>query len=488
MACADRTRAIVRPPRPDELAALLDIEVEAGRRFADIGMASVAEDDPGSVAELSAVLTDGRLWVAVDDADRPVGYAVAREVGGRGHLEQVSVRPERQGQGLGRALVDTVADWARARGHHELTLSTFRDVEWNAPLYRHLGFGLLTESEVDAALLDVRREEVAHGLDVSARVLMVRPLVAPRFPDPAALPAGCTARALRPDDARAVHAVVAASEVHDLGSPEVDPEDIVADWQRPSFHLDQQSVGIECAGVLVAQAEVHEGWRADAHVVPQHRGRGIGTWLASWVQAEAARESGTVVGMSVPQGSDGDQLLAALGFHVRWTSWVLALPAGSVIAPQPLPPGYAVRDLRAGDEPSAYRIVEDAFGEWPDRVPTVFEDWAAATVRRPGFDPTLLRLVTGPGRTPVAVCLLVIAEDCAYVAQLAVCRDHRGLGLARALLADAFERGRTLGATRSELSTDSRTGALGLYEKIGMVVTSTWVHRGIRLAAPPARR
>jgi len=28
----------------------------------------------------------------------------------------------------------------------------------------------------------------------------------------------------------------------------------------------------------------------------------------------------------------------------------------------------------------------------------------------------------------------------------------------------------------SELSTDSRTGALGLYEKVGMQVTSVWRH------------
>ena len=37
------------------------------------------------------------------------------------------------------------------------------------------------------------------------------------------------------------------------------------------------------------------------------------------------------------------------------------------------------------------------------------------------------------------------------------------------------------GATVSELSTDSRTGALGLYEKVGMQVTSTWVNRAIDL-------
>ena len=60
--------------------------------------------------------------------------------------------------------------------------------------------------------------------------------------------------------------------------------------------------------------------------------------------------------------------------------------------------------------------------------------------------------------------------------QLAVERSHRGKGLAQALLSDAFGRAREHGATRSELSTDSRTGALDLYLKLGMEVTQVWTH------------
>ena len=49
-------------------------------------------------------------------------------------------------------------------------------------------------------------------------------------------------------------------------------------------------------------------------------------------------------------------------------------------------------------------------------------------------------------------------------------------------LADAFAQTSARGATRFGLSTDSRTGAIGLYEKVGLVVTSTWVHRAVDLA------
>jgi len=50
------------------------------------------------------------------------------------------------------------------------------------------------------------------------------------------------------------------------------------------------------------------------------------------------------------------------------------------------------------------------------------------------------------------------------------------------MLADAFGLARAQGAVRCYLATDSRTGALGLYEKVGMVVTDVWVNRGLDLS------
>ena len=51
-------------------------------------------------------------------------------------------------------------------------------MRWNAPLYAHLGFVALTEDEVqaDGRLLAVRAEEARHGLDVSTRTFMRRPV------------------------------------------------------------------------------------------------------------------------------------------------------------------------------------------------------------------------------------------------------------------------------------------------------------------------
>ena len=76
---------------------------------------------------------------------------------------------------------------------------------------------------------------------------------------------------------------------------------------------------------------------------------------------------------------------------------------------------------------------------------------------------------------------VVLAGDTGFVAKVAVRRDRRGRGLARALLMDGFAAARAHGATRSELSTDSRTGALDLYLGIGMEITDEWVNLGMNL-------
>ena len=68
-----------------------------------------------------------------------------------------------------------------------------------------------------------------------------------------------------------------------------------------------------------------------------------------------------------------------------------------------------------------------------------------------------------------------------YVARLAVRPDQRNSGIAQALLVESFDLAREHGATASELSTDSRTGALGLYEGWGWRRSRVWVNRAIDL-------
>jgi mycothiol synthase len=292
------------------------------------------------------------------------------------------------------------------------------------------------------------------------------------------LPRGFTARPLTLTDLDAVYAVYAADEVADSGQLAIEPEDIAGDWARPSFDLSTDSIGVLDGGRVVAAAEVTRGGtRAEGAVLPEVRGRGLGSWLAAWTEQRAASMGSSRVGQTSPDRSLPQRLLTGRGYRLGHTSWVLELPEGRAVPERPLPPDHRIAD---GDTPervqAAYEVIQSAFGEWAGREPESFEDWAATTVRRPGAQPWQLRVVERSGAVVAAAFTIVDSQGSGFVHQLAVHRDTRGRGLAQALLADAFTSARQHGATRSELSTDSRTGALDLYTKVGMEVTQTWTH------------
>jgi ribosomal protein S18 acetylase RimI-like enzyme len=106
---------------------------------------------------------------------------------------------------------------------------------------------------------------------------------------------------------------------------------------------------------------------------------------------------------------------------------------------------------------------------------------AALVYERAGFEPWHIRVATDHAATIVGAAYVVLDDTCAYVARLAVDRGHRGRGLARALFVDAFAAGRARGATVFDLNTDTRSGARGLYEKVGMVVAHEWHNYAVEI-------
>ena len=134
-------------------------------------MDAVAGDEALAADEMLTYQQDGRAWVTTDEQDRPIAYLLALWVDGVAHVEQVSVHPEHAGHGIGAALIEHVAGWARAHGSPALT-----DVPWNAPYYERLGFRRLSDDELTPGLRAIRAEEAAHGLDEWPRLAMRRDL------------------------------------------------------------------------------------------------------------------------------------------------------------------------------------------------------------------------------------------------------------------------------------------------------------------------
>ena len=176
---ADAPPTHIRLARLDELPLLQDLEVRAGNLFRLLDMDKVAGDEPASLAELEHYRAAGRAWVVTEahtPAGPPLGYLLAEPVDGDLHVAQVSVDPPAAGRRLGAALIEHLAGLAARAGLPALSLTTYRDVPWNAPYYRRLGFVEIPEPDLGPGLRAIRDLERTAGLDEWPRLAMIRPL------------------------------------------------------------------------------------------------------------------------------------------------------------------------------------------------------------------------------------------------------------------------------------------------------------------------
>lgn len=146
----------------------------AGELFRAIGMDAIADDPPPTEEDLEAFLQAGTAWVATRVSDKPIAYILVEVFGSWAHIEQVTVHPRYGGHGIGASLIGHVEAWAQNLGLDNLSLTTFRDVPWNAPYYERLGFRRLPETEWPRWLPSVVEREKRHGLAAWPRTVMAR--------------------------------------------------------------------------------------------------------------------------------------------------------------------------------------------------------------------------------------------------------------------------------------------------------------------------
>ena len=163
-----------RPTTKNDVACLPAIERAAGQRFRDYPeLAWLADSDGISVEQHLGFAERGLSLLALAD-EQPVGFLLAQEHPLSLFIVELSVHLAWQGQGVGRQLIACAGEHARTLGLTSLTLTTFRDVPWNAPFYARLGF-----ERVDALTPELRQkreEEAAHGFAHGSRCAMQLPL------------------------------------------------------------------------------------------------------------------------------------------------------------------------------------------------------------------------------------------------------------------------------------------------------------------------
>ena len=165
------SRFTIRPARPEDAPRLQHIELATQGQFAAIGYDQVAASPPDSIELLVEYARSERSWVAVVD-NEVVGYILVGVLDNAAHIFHVCVHPGHQGIGVGKALIEKVKSWARSAGRPAITLATFYEVPWNGPLYEHLGFRVLDESELGPKMLARGEHDVAGGLSPKGQVAM----------------------------------------------------------------------------------------------------------------------------------------------------------------------------------------------------------------------------------------------------------------------------------------------------------------------------
>jgi len=175
---AVRMPVAIRPARSGELAQVIAIDDDASTMYEAAGLAlGLTDDHPFVVAERrrwARALAAGGIFFAERQAGRPVGVVVLDCLDGAPYLDQLSVRREAMGQGIGRALLAYAMEWARTRGGG-LSLTTYDHVPWDRPFYQRADFVLVPEEQWGPEMRAIVDDQRAALPDPHARVVMHRP-------------------------------------------------------------------------------------------------------------------------------------------------------------------------------------------------------------------------------------------------------------------------------------------------------------------------
>lgn len=251
------------------------------------------------------------------------------------------------------------------------------------------------------------------------------------------------------------------------GAPDTEPADVSDDWDLPDWDFARSSLVLEDGGAVVGYALVAQE-QADTVVDVERDDPALWDRLLSWVEQHP--------GPLEHYAADGD---TALGERLRRRGWLDARRFWRMRidfdgpVPEPVwPQGVAVRDYRRGeDDRAVHELISTCFREIGGQHERSFEHWSQWLLDTSRFDPTLYLVAVADGQV-VGASLGQEAGGEGFVRQLAVHPSQRGRGLALALLREGFRRNVARGLPAAILGVDAAnpTGALALYEKVGMRV------------------
>jgi GNAT superfamily N-acetyltransferase len=163
----------ISPAAQEDAVAMPDIERSSGEAFRQItDLAWIADDSVTSQARHEELIGLGAAWVSRDASNVLTGFLTAEVRDDTLHIWQMSVRSDHQRKGIGRNLIQAAENWARSKQLVALTLTTFRDVPWNAPFYASCGFQDVNPNSYPMLNATLEAEQQA-GLPIEQRCAMI---------------------------------------------------------------------------------------------------------------------------------------------------------------------------------------------------------------------------------------------------------------------------------------------------------------------------
>ncbi|GFF27965.1 hypothetical protein IFM61606_10060 [Aspergillus udagawae] len=167
----------IRSALEEDISRINTIETSAAQLFRTVNLAWIADSPPLDLATLRSMIAQQNVWVAVSTDNTAVGFIAVQELDGMLYIAEMDVHEDWQRRGVARLMLEEVERQARDRGYEYVSLTTYRDLEFNGRFYARMGF---EEVDVDIAGEGHGREleEQARGGHDRARRCVMRKSVA----------------------------------------------------------------------------------------------------------------------------------------------------------------------------------------------------------------------------------------------------------------------------------------------------------------------
>ncbi len=197
--------------------------------------------------------------------------------------------------------------------------------------------------------------------------------------------------------------------------------------------------------------------------------------LLDWAEERAAAlAAGRAVRVHAGASSDNELLADEVrkrGYELVRHFFTMEIDLAEEPPAPEWPEGIAVRTYRPGDERALYDADMEAFEDHWDFFTVPFEEWCEYFIGSSEFDPGLVFLAEeGDELAGFSLCKNEVRPNTGHVGVLGVRRPWRRRGLGTALLLHSFREFRRRGRAKADLGVDTEnlTGAVRLYERVGM--------------------